>query len=248
MQSAAEPLLAAGCEQRADGTIIVRVDAPSYETLAAATQHNKKGRKGSTLPSSFTIARARGAQGSQKDEATIAPADLWAALRAQGGLHLVRACPATSLASMIFLGACSASPAPTACMACPLSSGSSACMIAWTPGQMAHVCTPAHAVLQVRKRGMLLAVVQGMVGQSAFPPALAKALDARIDTWLLPMYGFTMEEELGVLPPGKLKGESCSGIEVGYLGMHACRHSCRLGGRAGHAAGGQENHRTSMYL
>lgn len=90
---AAEPL-PAGCERRADGTVVVRLDAPSYAVLAAATQQNKKGTKGARLPQQFEISRAR-------VEAVISVAGLWAALRSHGGLHLVRNCSARSLPPLV---------------------------------------------------------------------------------------------------------------------------------------------------
>lgn len=60
--------------------------------------------------------------------------------------------------------------------------------------------------MQVRKRNLVLAVVRSMAGQDQFPSTLATALSQRIDTWILPMYGYTEEEELATLSPNALRG------------------------------------------
>lgn len=80
--AAAEPL-PAGCVDH--GTFVaVRMDSPPFETLAAATQRNKRGKRGATLSRLFDIRR-----GQQQVEVDVAT--LWATLRKHGGLHLVRA-------------------------------------------------------------------------------------------------------------------------------------------------------------
>lgn len=78
---AAEPL-PPGCVDH--GTCVaVRMDSPTFEVLAAATQRNKRGKRGATLSRLFEIRR-----GQQQAEVDVAA--LWAALRKHGGLHLVR--------------------------------------------------------------------------------------------------------------------------------------------------------------
>jgi hypothetical protein len=72
-----------GCFLRDGQTLVVQLDAPSYEVLAAANRHNKKGTRSAHLPTDFSIKR-KGA-----DEVQISITMLWAALRAAGGLHLV---------------------------------------------------------------------------------------------------------------------------------------------------------------
>ena len=64
--------------------------------------------------------------------------------------------------------------------------------------------------MQVRARQALLPVVRGLHGQQEFPERLAKVLDARLITWLEPIYGFTREEELGILDAAALSG-GCMG-------------------------------------
>lgn len=61
--------------------------------------------------------------------------------------------------------------------------------------------------LQVRKRGLLLSVVRSMPGLDQFPSELAVALDERIGTRLLHMYGYPEEEELGIRSADALQGE-----------------------------------------
>ncbi len=61
-------------------------------------------------------------------------------------------------------------------------------------------------MLQVSKRDRLLAVVQGMPGHASFPAALKNALTERINTWVVPMYGFNKEEELAMLNEDQLLG------------------------------------------
>ncbi|PSC68900.1 rho GTPase-activating 35 [Micractinium conductrix] len=81
---AAAPVeLPAGCSMRSDGVVVVRKDAPSYSTLAAATAANKKGKRGAMLPETLKINRGG-------DSCSILCADLWAALRREGGLFKVR--------------------------------------------------------------------------------------------------------------------------------------------------------------
>ncbi|PSC68461.1 hypothetical protein C2E20_7931 [Micractinium conductrix] len=81
---AAAPVeLPAGCSMRSDGVVVVRTDAPPYSTLAAATAANKKGKRGAMLPETLKINRGG-------DSCSILCADLWAALRREGGLFKVR--------------------------------------------------------------------------------------------------------------------------------------------------------------
>ena len=62
--------------------------------------------------------------------------------------------------------------------------------------------------MQVRKRNMLLHVLRELPGHASFPVQLAKAMDARLRTWLMPMYGYSEEEELGTLSSTELEGMS----------------------------------------
>ena len=94
---AAAPVeLPAGCSMRSDGVVVVRTDAPPYSTLAAATAANKKGKRGAMLPETLKINRGG-------DSCSILCADLWAALRREGGLFKVRTQPG---ASWWWVGAC----------------------------------------------------------------------------------------------------------------------------------------------
>lgn len=61
--------------------------------------------------------------------------------------------------------------------------------------------------LQVLKRGTLLLLVRELPGLHNFPSALVKEVSNRIHTWLLPMYGYSAEEELARVPEADLEGE-----------------------------------------
>lgn len=58
----------------------------------------------------------------------------------------------------------------------------------------------------MRARGTLLAVVKSIAGQSNLPTLLLKAVDERISTRIMPIFGDTVEEELGTLSAGALQG------------------------------------------
>ena len=60
----------------------------------------------------------------------------------------------------------------------------------------------------MRARGALLRALRSMPGHEAFPPtaALVSVVNQRITHWLLPVYGYNAEEELGTLSPEALKG------------------------------------------
>ena len=67
-------------------TATVRADAPPHAALAWANHNNKKRTRGAKLPETFDIS-----VGGQ--QAAVGVAELWAALRGSGGLHVVRAAP-----------------------------------------------------------------------------------------------------------------------------------------------------------
>ena len=125
--------------------------------------------------------------------ASVSAHELWAALRIHGGMHLVR----TALRCSV------------GCMCHNHQSALLLCLVAPHQGVLAvgplaaphptHTPTPP-ACLQVRKRGVLLQVVQGLEGQALFPAGLVRTLDARLLTWFQSIYGFSEEEELGKLP------------------------------------------------
>ena len=151
-----------------DGRAIVRLDTPTYDVLASASNYNKKGRGAKKLKPELT------ANVGQHMEA-VGVAALWAALRHAGGLHSVSCGRAAVLACV---GA-------VRCGGLPLLS--------------AHVaCTAAQVrALGWNRPGGLLEVVQGMQGYAHFPAtrAFVTALQGRIDTWLVPIYGWTPAEE-----------------------------------------------------
>jgi hypothetical protein len=70
------------------GTAVIRAEAPvTYNLLAAASEHNKRGTRGARgLKQVMTIQRRNG-----ELKAEIDVADLWNALCNAGGLHLVSA-------------------------------------------------------------------------------------------------------------------------------------------------------------
>ncbi|PSC67273.1 HAD family hydrolase [Micractinium conductrix] len=72
----------------------------------------------------------------------------------------------------------------------------------------------------VRARGALLRALRSMPGHEAFPPtaALVSVVNQRITHWLLPVYGYNAEEELGTLSPEALKEVIERGISAGTLG------------------------------
>ena len=51
-------------------------------------------------------------------------------------------------------------------------------------------------------------VVRKLPGLGGFPSKLDKAVIDRVNTWLVPMYRFSREEELGLLAPNVMAGES----------------------------------------
>lgn len=69
----------------------------------------------------------------------------------------------------------------------------------------------------MRARGNLPTVIRELPGQQQFPDRLIVALEQRISTWFLPMYGFSEAEELGRLDPAALQGVLETGIQAGEL-------------------------------
>ena len=47
----------------------------------------------------------------------------------------------------------------------------------------------------------------GIPGQQNFPQALVKELTNRVNTWLLPIYGYSEDEELSRVAEAALPGE-----------------------------------------
>ena len=77
---------------------------------------------------------------------------------------------------------------------------------------------------QVLKRNTLLQLVCGMPGQASFPRDLVKVLTNRIIKWILPIYGYSEDEELARVPPDQLEGA-----------VVICPSLLRAGGRGGAA-------------
>ena len=61
------------------------------------------------------------------------------------------------------------------------------------------------------RRGTLCQLVCELPGLQRFPQGLVKELNNRITTWLLPMYGYSAEEELSRVPDASLAGEPLEG-------------------------------------
>ena len=88
--SAAQPSTAfpEGAEQRVDGSAAIRSECPDLDLLNRVSAHNKRGVRGAKLmPAVIEIKHAG-------ETAELPVPALWAALRAGGGIHLVR--PAAS--------------------------------------------------------------------------------------------------------------------------------------------------------
>ena len=67
--------------------------------------------------------------------------------------------------------------------------------------------TPPHPTAQILRRDTLWQLVSELPGHKEFPWVLVKTLLGRIKTWLLPIYGFSKEEELGRVPEANVEGE-----------------------------------------
>lgn len=78
--------LPAGCNWQGSA-VLVRQDAPAIDTLQLAVRLTKKGKRGCSLPEAFQVKSVK-----KNLEEAIDAAALWAALRQEGGIHLVRAC------------------------------------------------------------------------------------------------------------------------------------------------------------
>jgi hypothetical protein len=76
----------------------------------------------------------------------------------------------------------------------------------------------------VLKRKGLLQVVRQLPQQENFPFSLIKQLETRIRTWLVPLYGYSEDEELGTVQPDALTGAPLFG-EV--LATVVCLHHFR---------------------
>jgi hypothetical protein len=213
--------------QLVNGSAVVCCDDPPYALLAAANAYNKKGTKGAKLPEIFDM-NLSGLS------ASIPVAALWAALRRSGGLHLVRVA-AGSMHMQLHVAAWLKWPqAACACI-----------MVKWpyagmrkgqSVGGNQSPTFPAYAAkglkpffsddpflpCQVRARGTLSTVIRELPGQQQFPDRLIVALEQRISTWFLPMYGFSEAEELGRLDPAALQGTHPS------LQLHVpCKQQCQ---------------------
>ena len=74
-----------------------------------------------------------------------------------------------------------------------------------------------------------------MPGQQHFPLPLTKELGNRVNTWLMPIYGYSEEEELCQVAKDAVPGEHAAGLQGPPAGQQSKLRACKRLSSAVHA-------------